>query len=218
MSHATKDDDGSASILASVGAYYTEKIRSHGPTARGADWRDEASQILRFDQLMRAIGEPAEGYSLTEIGCGYGALVPYLRARGTPFAYVGCDVSTEMVEAARRLHANDDVRFLVGSEAPEPADYVIASGIFNVRFGIDDGRWLDYVTATVERMVAKAKRAVAFNVLTGYSDAHFKEPRLWYPAPGHLMDQLVARYGFKVVILHDYPLYEYTLAIRTGNL
>ena len=40
-------------LLRSVEAYYTAKVLAHGPTAHGADWNSEASQHLRFQQLLR---------------------------------------------------------------------------------------------------------------------------------------------------------------------
>ena len=42
-------------ILTEVEAYYTEKVLKFGATPKGVDWRDEASQLLRFKQLMKLI-------------------------------------------------------------------------------------------------------------------------------------------------------------------
>lgn len=67
-------------VLDEVRRYYSEKIVEHGPTAKGVDWNDEASQELRFDQLLK-LCETARPFSLNDYGCGYGALARYLEQR-----------------------------------------------------------------------------------------------------------------------------------------
>src|SRR5688500_15814394 len=91
-------------LLDEVARYYASKLDAHGTTPRGVDWNGEAGQLLRFDQLVRIVrGEGA--FMLHDLGCGYGALVDHLSARFPDFTYVGWDVSQEMVQAARSLHA-----------------------------------------------------------------------------------------------------------------
>src|SRR3954453_20757562 len=63
-----------------VADYYSGKIRQHGPTPAGVDWRDREGQEARFDGLLKIVDPPAT--SLIELGCGYGALYDYLVARG----------------------------------------------------------------------------------------------------------------------------------------
>ncbi|AZO80971.1 MULTISPECIES: class I SAM-dependent methyltransferase [unclassified Bosea (in: a-proteobacteria)] len=210
-------DPISAQILSDVDQYYTGKLRTFGATPNGVDWRDEASQHRRFAQLLRQI-DRSQPISIAEIGCGYGALVEYLRLSGLDFSYVGCDISPEMVAAAEAAHAGDAaVSFIAGTEPPESADYVLASGIFNVRFGYDDAVWTNFVHSTLDAMAAKARRGFAFNALTGFSDADRKEARLWYPDPGQLFNHCIARYGRNVVLMHDYPLYEFTISVTTAR-
>ncbi len=115
-------------VLDAVRRYYSEKIVEHGPTAKGVDWNDQASQELRFDQLLK-VCDPSRPFSLNDYGCGYGALARYLGQRGYTFRYTGFDISDEMVAKAQELlRAAENYRF-VGSEGElEPADYTVASG------------------------------------------------------------------------------------------
>src|SRR6185295_2880621 len=71
-------------IVDAVVEYYETKLASFGTTARGVDWKDEASQTKRFEQLVRALGldERADRFSIVDFGCGYGALLSFLRRRG----------------------------------------------------------------------------------------------------------------------------------------
>lgn len=211
MSAKHKDE---ANIHALVEAYYTDKLVTHGSTARGVDWKDTSGQQKRFNQLLRIV-ERDKPFTIGEVGCGYGALAPYLIAHGFDADYIGCDLSDQMITAARHLHGDlPKVSFVVGSDVGRRTDYVVASGIFNVRFGYDDATWCNYVTTTVDQMARSARIAVAFNLLTGFADTHRKEQRLWYPDPGEFLGGLIRHYGFRVALFHDYDLYEYTVAIR----
>jgi len=75
-------------VLDAVGRYYSEKIVEHGPTAKGVDWRDETSQELRFEQLLKVCDE-SRPFTLNDYGCGYGALATYLGERGLDVRYTG---------------------------------------------------------------------------------------------------------------------------------
>ncbi|UKJ78095.1 class I SAM-dependent methyltransferase [Azospirillum brasilense] len=200
-------------FLDRVAAYYSDRLATHGPTARGADWRDECSQELRFARLLDLVGTDNRG-SIAELGCGYGALAAFLRRNGRPNPYHGVDIAPDMVRAARETHGGlADVVF-EESDAPPPADYVVASGIFNVRFDIPDQEWLGFVQETVAAMAAQARRGIAFNVLTAHSDRDRMDPRLYYASPAELLDWCIRRFGRHVALRHDYGLYEFTLLVR----
>src|SRR5438105_10572428 len=116
-------------VCADIARYYTGKIAAHGPTARGVDWACTPTQELRFVQLLK-ICDFAGPISLNDIGCGWGALLGFLRQhKPSEVDYLGVDVSALMISEARRLwagHAKAD--FAVGRASPRAADYCIASG------------------------------------------------------------------------------------------
>jgi len=197
-----------------VASYYTQKIREHGATARGVDWNSEASQTLRFEQLLRVANGAAE-FSLNEIGCGYGALVDHLRRGGSKFRYHGVDLSADMVAAAQVRHGEaPGVSFAVGAAPDAARDYCVASGIFNVRLETSDADWLSYVLATLDTMHQYSVLGFAFNALTLYSDADRMRPDLYYADPLRLFDHCKRFHSRNVALLHDYGLYEFTILVR----
>ncbi len=198
-------------LLSSVAKYYSTRLREFGTTAKGADWRDEASQELRFAQLLRIIDRPG-GFSLNDYGCGYGALARYLSDRGLPCEYRGFDISVEMLQQARELNREYD--FVVDDELLGPADYTVASGIFNVRLEVGDEEWTSYVLDTLDRLDELSGRGFAFNMLTAYSDSDKMQPSLFYGDPSFFFDHCKRRYSRHVSLLHDYGLYEFTLLVR----
>jgi SAM-dependent methyltransferase len=204
----------SQQILTEVRAYFDEKIATHGPSARGVDWNSTASQELRFEQLLK-ICAGTESFSLADYGCGYGALLDFLDAKGRPCTYQGFDVSEQMLAWARKRHTGrSGCRFLSDPSRLSPTDYTVASGIFNVRLGTNTADWEAYVFETLGRLNALGRKGFAFNSLTSYSDADRVRPDLHYADPGRLFDYCKRRFSRNVALLHDYGLYEFTMLVR----
>ena len=206
-------DEAFVHIVEQVGSYYGGKLREHGITPRGVDWNSVESQTMRFDQLLKVCDTDAP-FTLTDFGCGYGALFDHLAARHTAFTYTGFDVSKEMTTAARELHADDPrCRFVEDRDAVPASDYCVASGVLNVKMTIPSAEWERYVLAVIESLNALGRRGFAFNALTKYSDADRMRDDLHYADPHALFDHC-RRYSRQVALLHDYPLYEFSIIVR----
>jgi SAM-dependent methyltransferase len=195
--------------------YYDGKLRAHGPTPAGADWNSQASQELRFRQLAR-LWEGAPDASILDYGCGYGAMASYLRDHGHRGLYVGFDVSESMADAARaHLTAVPSCRITARREELTAADFAVASGVLNVKQGASDEAWTGYVWETIADLAALGSRGFAFNALTKYSDPDKRRADLYYADPLAIFDRCKRDYSRFVTLLHDYPLYEFTILVRT---
>ena len=201
-------------LIQQVRQYYEGKLADHGPTARGVDWNSEESQRLRFRELARVLeGDPRGG--VNDYGCGYGALVAYLRAHGHTGPYCGFDISERMVHEAREQHADlSDCRFVCDRAALAPAAYTLASGIFNVKQDAPDEQWRAYVLETIADLATLSTRGFAFNLLSLYSDPERRRPHLYYADPLDLFDHCKRHISRFVSLLHDTPLYEFTIIVR----
>ena len=210
--------DEHSRIKEDVANYYTEKVKEHGPTPQGVDWNSTDSQVLRFQQLAKII-EPGESpYSLLDYGCGYGEFIETARSIAAPVCYTGFDISEEMLKAAKeRFGASDQVRWISELSEEEKYDYVVASGIFNVRMSHDDDSWKDYITTVLNDFHKIAVKGFSFNVLTKYSDAEYMREYLFYADPCWLLDYCKTNFSLQVAVLHDYPLYEFTVLVRYGE-
>ena len=202
-------------LLEEVATYYSEKLAEHGDTPRGVDWNGEESQMVRFAQLCKIINPKTSKFSLNDLGCGYGALLDYLLEEYTTCTYLGVDVSHEMIKAAVQRYATDDhTHFITSAELDQPADYGVASGIFNVRLERTDAEWFDYLLDTLDMLDRTSSLGFAFNCLTSYSDENKKHDYLYYADPCQLFDLCKRRYSLQVALLHDYGLYEFTILVR----
>lgn len=201
-------------ILNEVATYYADKLAAHGATPQGVDWNGEKSQILRFGQLTKIIRR-AEGFSINDVGCGYGALYDYLREKYHDFTYTGCDVASDMINAALDRHATvPNTLFVAAASPPQGGDYGIASGIFNVKLQRTDTEWWDYLESTLDMLDRTSQLGFAFNCLTSYSDGDKMRDYLYYADPCSVFDLCKRKYSRHVALLHDYGLYEFTILVR----
>jgi len=194
--------------------YYADKVRQFGASPRGVDWNSEASQVLRFEQLLRLI-DGRELTSVNDYGCGYGALADHLHRAGCRCRYTGFDLAESMIAHARAMHEADPLcTFTSDLGAVETADCSFASGVFNVKQDHPSGEWHAYVLATLGVMDRLSATAFAFNMLSSYSDREKRRPDLFYGDPAVFFDYCKTRFSSRVALLHDYPLYEFTIVVR----
>lgn len=207
--------DSKTDLLEEVATYYAGKLSLHGETPRGVDWNGPDGQILRFEQLCKVIGPTPDGFSLNDLGCGYGALLEFLRIKYPAASYCGVDIAADMVRSAQRRHADDhNARFIKGAAPDAMADFGVASGIFNVRMNRAETEWFDYVQATLDILDRTSRSGFAFNCLTSFADEHKKRSDLYYADPCLLFGICRQRYSPQVALLHDYGLYEFTVLVR----
>lgn len=194
--------------------YYTAKLAAHGPTARGVDWNSEESQWLRFVQLLK-IAEGQDHFSLIDYGCGYGGLVSFLQQHERNFFYTGFDIAENMVEAAKDLYGRYPYcSFTTNPAELAPADFVVSSGALNVKLDMANWAWEEYVLHTLENFNELGRKGFAFNLLSRYSDPTMRRDDLFYADPLGMFDHCKKRFSRLVALLHDYPLYEFTILVR----
>ena len=153
--------------------------------------------------------------SICDYGCGYGAFLEYARSRGHVGGYVGFDAAAEMIQEANRRHSGDRLARFTSSRGEVPvSDFTIASGIFNVRLGTPVEEWRAYVEATIGDLAALSCRGFAFNVLSSYSDVEKQRADLYYADPRAVLDDCLRRWPRRVVLAHNYDLYEFTVTVR----
>lgn len=203
-------------VSETVARYYAGRLAAHGATPRGVDWNSAESQELRFTKLLTLCHGDLDA-SMLDYGCGYGALAARLRSEGYGGDYVGFDLSPEMVHAAGLAQPLTNGRFTADPKTLRPADYVLASGIFNVRLDVATADWERHIRDTLDAMAALGTKGFAFNMLTRYADADRMRPDLYYADPAAWLTYCMDRFSRDVAMLHDYGLFEFTMIVRTAR-
>jgi len=176
------------------------------------DWNGEASQVLRFEQLYTLFSAEKK-VNVLDFGCGYGAFYGFLdQQKGKSINYTGYDISENMIQAA---HQKWGTHIPFSSKLPqETHDFVIASGIFNVKQQSHQTAWEQYIKDTLDSMHRLSRKGFAFNILTSYSDPPYQKDYLYYADPAYWFGYCKQQFSPYVALLHDYPLYEFCILVR----
>ncbi|HEV7377712.1 MAG TPA: class I SAM-dependent methyltransferase [Pyrinomonadaceae bacterium] len=202
--------------LSGIAQLYEKSLSDHGLSSKSVGWKDEDSQLLRFDKLVSVIASrhAAEEISVSDFGCGYGAMFNYLDdLAGVRLGkYYGYDISEEMLTAAKRSVADPRAEFIQSSEVKTEADYSFVSGTFNVKLEASDEAWAEHVKKVLVNLASTSRKGFAFNLLSTYVD--WKQDHLFYADPFLFFDFCKRNISPYVSLLHDYPLYEWTIIVR----
>jgi SAM-dependent methyltransferase len=201
------------SKLDKIKELYDSNLETHGLSSKSVGWPDKKSQLLRFEKLLSVVDNPSRPFTINELGCGYGELFRYLIKNDFKVRkFYGYDISEKMIAAAGKYISDKRVSLICSSEITTKADYTITSGIFNVAFGEDKKKWEKYIKRTLVEMFENSGKGISFNLLTSYVD--FKAKNLYYADPFVFFDFCKKRLSRKVNLLHDYPLFEWTITVR----
>lgn len=200
-----------------VATYFEGFFSKHGAQPTGVDYSTKDRQELCFEQLCKVLSGSEKCFSVIDYGCGYGAMASWLRERwGDDFTYTGYDLVESMISHARRHNNSERTEYVSSVEDLLPVDYVIASGIFNVRSEVSDEEWKQHVMKTLDHMWGFAVKGMSFNILTSYCDKEKMRPHLFYADPCFWFDYCKKRFSRNVALLHDYEAYEFTIVVRKG--
>ncbi len=198
-----------------VKQYFHNTLSKFGTTSKGVDWNTEETREARFDQILK-VADPIHPFSILDYGCGYGALIEYLRKK--PFLinqYIGYDILESMIDAARGIYGHLNWAQFTTSIMEAPiADYAVACGVFNMKLDAGFDEWTEFVITGLKEMDAHSRHGFSSNFLTKYSDADRMRPDLYYADPCFLFDYCKTHFSKDVAILHDYGMYDFTLIVR----
>lgn len=198
-------------ILSKIDTFFSKKVIRHGPTPAGVDYNAEASQVQRFAHLWKACGEP-KASSILDYGCGYGAMYGYLRRHDFEGAYTGYDVSKAMIAQARKAFPEISEAFTSERSTLHPHDYLIANGIFSIRFGSDEA-WFAHVKRTLLDMAEYARLEMALNMLTIHADPWRMRSDLYYADPEVIQKFCESSISKRVRILESFYPYEFIVRV-----
>src|SRR4030042_859306 len=192
---------------------YTDNLNKFGVNSMSVGWPQKNSQLLRFEKLLYVLNSRTENITVNDLGCGYGELFRYFGDKGFDLTkYYGYDISEEMIIAAKEYIKNQKAVLTVDHSITNLADYSISSGIFNVKFEEQEEKWIDYIFETLHNMNEFSIKGFSFNLLSTFVD--YKEKHLFYGDPVFFWSYCREHFSKYVSLLHDYPLYEWTIIVK----
>jgi len=202
-------------IIQTTEAHYSKKIKEHGTYYKGVDWGSEDGQKIRFEQLLKFI-DLNQNISITDYGCGYGALLELLNKKKFKGTYQGYDISETMIQKARNLNNAEDPRSFFTSDVAtlKKTDYTVISGIFNVKLETPDDQWVPYIFHTLKEIADLSRYGFVFNILSRYTPIESREKDLYYADPRVIFDFCMKTFMGGVALAHDYLLTDFTVFVR----
>ena len=162
------------SIEAGLNRAYGSSLRHHGASPQAVFWNSRKSQEARFAALLAmvnrdlaAAGRGRTAPAIADIGCGYGAMLDYMRARPglSSWDYHGVDINAAMIRACRTRFAVEKGRFTLARTPATAVDYAVFSGTFNLCLIADADRWPDYIMDCLAGCWPQCRRGMALNLL-----------------------------------------------------
>ncbi len=202
--------------LKKIKELYSKNLGEMGVSSKAVGWKTEESQRMRFAKLASVIHPSDSGITINDYGCGYGAMLKYFLENQRPpvLGYNGYDISTEMLAAAAHELASftGELNLLQSSTINTESDYSFISGTFNVRFDATREAWEVFIREKLQELHTFSRKGFAFNLLTSYVD--YEEAHLYYGNPCYWFDYCKRHFSKRVSLLHDYPLWEWTMIVR----
>jgi SAM-dependent methyltransferase len=201
-------------------SYFRDKFVEFGDSPKGVDWKDFDAQFLSFKYIMDVIEHhfrDLESFSIFELGCGYGAFVEYLTRinKLNSVDYSGIDLVEEMILKAKATYPDIADHFFTGDfnyfDTSKQFDFIISSGVFNLKGASSDSDFERHVLQTIELMYTRSSLGTVFNVMTPAPD--FKDPKLFYPSLDALFSFLYKKLSRKVIIVSSFPLWKITVGV-----
>lgn len=200
--------------LNKIGELYTTNLQNHGLDSKSVGWKDTESQIMRFEKLLKVIPEEQKltPLEVLDYGCGYGAMYTFMEEQQFNVSkFYGYDISKEMLNEAEKKLPSTILVPRNNVVVSDEADYSIVSGTFNVMLDSSEEEWDKYIKDKITELFEHSRKGVSFNLLTSFVD--WKAKNLYYGDPTHYFNfcKSLTRY---VTLIHDYPLYEWTIYMR----
>jgi SAM-dependent methyltransferase len=198
-----------ASDLKRLTELYHGRLDVHGADVRTVGWSSRSDQHLRFEVLCR--GLDLRGKRILDIGCGLGDFIPWAEQKfGADFDYVGLDLSTRLVAAARQRFGGPRRRFIEGTLASGTPtgdfDISVLSGTLTFKTSDNISTMRSVLLGAWER----SREAVCSNFMTSYADTMLEKNYHYRPEEILTFAKTLSRF---VTLHHDYDLWEFTIQV-----
>jgi len=191
---------------------YRRRLDKYNISPETLGWR-RGTQEIRFQSFAGGfLGKPPE--SILDVGCGFGDLLGFLRARGWQGKYLGIDLMPEFIAIAKEKfsHEEDDRSSFICSDFmvkdfERRFDACFASGILNhIRL---TGNY-DFLDSFLDKIKEINTTYCAVDMLSSMADRRASE--LFFYDPTEVLKIATCK-SRRLVIDHSYMPFEFMLKI-----
>jgi SAM-dependent methyltransferase len=188
---------------------YQKGFNKYGFGPRALGWKTQQAAEVRYINLIRGIN--FEGREVLDVGCGFGGVIPFIKAETKNFNYTGVDLVPEFIKIAKEKNPN--FRFAVKDYFRRPwgkmFDIIISSGTLSSNIKNS----LKYRQEAIRTMFIHASELVAFNVAGGHPQPkNIRKNRVYY-ADSHQMLKFCQSLTPKIIFRHYYRFNDFTIVM-----
>ena len=148
---------------------YQTRLKQRGNNAEGVFWRNQSTQIARFEALLEITKKASPNLQTTivDIGCGYGAMLDFIEqsAYSQTILYSGVDINRSMIRACWQQFPEKKHLFRLGRKSYQEVDFSVFSGTFNLCFSNNVETWEKYIFSNLEHSWEKSRFGLVLNLL-----------------------------------------------------
>lgn len=194
--------------------YYKAKLKKYGLSSKGVAYKDYKSHRLRdvkILEILKFFKNKKSGYSLLDLGCGYGELVKSIRKLNYEINYKGVDISDLMIENARLFFKKNSFSSLdILKDKIKNYGFVIMNGLFTAKNNLSEKNMKIFFYKMIKKVNIISKKGYAFNLIKH----NRKRKDLFYLSYDKLSKFLSSRkFSGKYIFRKDYSLHEYMVYV-----
>lgn len=187
---------------------FNKMIKDYGIRPKGLGWGSKNSQYIRFETLSE-IGD-LNTKTILDVGCGFGDFYGFLlkNKKIKLKRYFGIDINPLMITIAKKKYPRTEfeVNDLLEVSLPKSFDYVVESGIFNLKVP----NWEKLTTNLLTQMYKASKIGVGANFLNSFS-AFKKDKNSYYVDSSKILKFINNNLTAKVILRQDYKSNDFTV-------
>ncbi len=148
--------------------FFSQRLKKFGFSHKTLSWESPYTQQTRFLELMKVFNmtDVAGASTLLDFGCGLGHLYKFICDNGIleswKIAYSGVDINPDLIKEAKSRFSGVDFRIKDDSVFGRSFDFIVCSGIYNLKFAEDFDIGKHY-TEELGKLFACAEKGVAVN-------------------------------------------------------
>ena len=181
-----------------INKIYLKNYKQNGTTPKSMFWNSSFNQIKRFEELidfLLVIEGTNKKISISDVGCGYGALYKFLKQNNKykNIVYSGVDINKKFIEDCKKIYKN--INFSVSSYPPEKVNYCLMSGTYNLTKVNNVMVWEKYVINNILECLNNVDHGVILNLQCDKKTVI--RNNIFYCEPSRILN-LIQVHGFEI--------------------
>ena len=155
-------------VEATIAQKYNKRFSKLGAVPEASLWFSKERQLVRFKLIADVVAQkrPKANFSISDIGCGYGAFVPYLFQRfpNADFTYTGFEIAEKPLNYCIKNYQKSNVVFKMEKKKKRHSDFSIMSGTYNYAPVLSPKVWQTYLFKNLCQIWSYSRCGMIFNL------------------------------------------------------